>query len=140
MLRITDTIILDDAELEESFVRASGPGGQNVNKVSTAVQLRFNVRGSPNLTEGVRLRLERLAGKKLTNDGVLVITANRFRTQGQNREDARDRLAGLIVKASVAPKPRRATKPTYSSKLRRIEGKQRRSVVKSNRRTTPESE
>ena len=140
MLRITDTIAIDDAELDETFVRASGPGGQNVNKVSTAVQLRFDVRGSASLAEAVRQRLERLAGNKVTAEGVLVITANRFRTQALNREDARERLAELVRRALIVPKQRRATKPTYASKLRRIEAKQRRGEVKSRRRVRLDSD
>ena len=140
MLRITDTIAIDDAELDETFVRASGPGGQNVNKVSTAVQLRFDVRSSASLAEAVRQRLERLAGNKVTAEGVLVITANRFRTQALNREDARERLAELVRRALIVPKQRRATKPTYASKLRRIEAKQRRGEVKSRRRVRLDSD
>ena len=140
MLRITDTVFIDDAELDESFMRASGPGGQNVNKVSTAVQLRFDVRGSARLPQAVRLRLERLAGNRLTNDGVLVITANRFRSQAMNREDARERLAELVREALIVPKLRRATKPTYGSKMRRVEAKHHRSDIKAKRRVTPDSE
>ena len=140
MLRITDTISIDDDELDESFVRASGPGGQNVNKVSSAVQLRFDVRRSPSLPEGVRQRLERLAGRRLTNDGVLVITANRFRTQALNRDDARERLLELVRQATIVPKLRRKTKPTYASKLRRVEAKHRRSEVKAKRRADSDSE
>jgi len=135
MLRVTPTIAIGAAELQEAFVRASGPGGQNVNKVATAVQLRFDVRGSPSLPEDVRERLERLAGRRLTADGVIVITAARFRTQARNREDARERLLELIRKAAEPPVPRRATKPTRASKLRRQEAKRRRSAVKSLRRT-----
>ena len=115
MLRITSTISIDPAELEEVFVRASGPGGQNVNKVSTAVQLRFDAARSPSLPEPVRRRLCDLAGRRLTGDGVLVITADRFRSQARNREDARERLIELIREAATPPKPRRATKTALSA-------------------------
>lgn len=133
MLKITARISIPDDELEERFVRASGPGGQNVNKVSTAVELRFNVRGSPSLSDDVRKRLAGLAGRRLTDDGVLVIRAERFRTQERNRQDARERLAALIADAAVPPKPRVKTKPTLASKKRRLDAKSRRSEVKRNR-------
>src|SRR6187549_2893796 len=135
MLRVTDTIEIDPSELDEVFLRASGPGGQNVNKVSTAVQLRFDVRRSRALPEDVRVRLERLAGRRLTSDGVLVITANQFRTQARNREDARARLVELIREAAVAPRVRRATRPPRASKARRVDDKSRRGRVKALRRS-----
>ena len=130
MIEITPRIAIDEAELEERFFRAGGPGGQNVNKVSTAVQLRFDIRNSPSLPEHVRERAERLAGSRLTNEGVIVITAQRFRTQERNREDAIARLVELIGKAAEAPPIRRATKPTRASKERRLKAKKGRSEVK----------
>ena len=130
MIRITNTIAIDEGELEERFIRASGPGGQNVNKLASAVQLRFDVRGSPSLPDDVRARLERLAGSRLTRAGVLVISAQRHRTQERNRADARERLIELIREAAVPPVPRRATKPTKASKTQRLEGKKRRSSIK----------
>jgi ribosome-associated protein len=137
MIRITDHISIGEDELEERFIRASGPGGQNVNKLNTAVQLRFDVRHSPALRDDVRARLERLAGQRLTNDGVLVITAQRHRTQERNRQDALDRLIEVIRRAAVAPKPRRPTKPTKGSKERRLQGKKQRSTIKGLRRDKP---
>jgi ribosome-associated protein len=137
MIRITDHISIGEDELEERFIRASGPGGQNVNKLNTAVQLRFDVRHSPALRDDVRARLERLAGQRLTNDGVLVITAQRHRTQERNRQDALDRLIEVIRRAAVAPKPRRPTRPTKGSKERRLQGKKQRSTIKGLRRDKP---
>jgi ribosome-associated protein len=130
MLKITDQISLDERELEERFVRASGPGGQNVNKVSTAVELRFDVVGSPSLPEGVRVRLARLAGRRLSDEGILVIRADCFRTQERNREDARERLTELIRRATIVPKRRVATKPSRASKERRRDDKKKRGRVK----------
>lgn len=137
MIRITDQISIDESELTETFVRASGPGGQNVNKLATAVQLRFDVRHSPSLPADVRARLAALVGRRLTRDGVLVIIAQRHRTQERNREDARTRLIELIRQAAVPPKRRRPTRPTAASHERRIESKKRRSGVKRLRRTKP---
>jgi ribosome-associated protein len=140
MIRVTDTISLDEAELDESFVRASGPGGQNVNKLATAVQLRFDARRSLSLPNDVAIRLMRAAGSRLTQDGVIVIIAQRHRTQERNRADARERLVELIRAVATPPKPRRATKPTKASKQRRLESKKRRSDVKNLRQSRPRAE
>jgi ribosome-associated protein len=140
MIRINDRISIGEDELSETFVRASGPGGQNVNKLSTAVQLRFDVRHSPSLTHEVKTRLERLAGRRLTNDGVLIIVAQQHRTQENNRRDARERLIDLIKKAAVRPTPRRPTKPTRSSRERRLTGKKIRSGLKALRQGKPGTE
>jgi ribosome-associated protein len=137
MLPVTDTISIDDSELSESFVRASGPGGQNVNKVSSAVQLRFDVRHSPSLPNDVAVRLMRLAGKRLTKDGVIVIVAQEHRDQSRNRVDARERLFELIRQAAVKPVPRRPTKVPKAQKRIRIEGKKRRGHIKSLRGGKP---
>jgi ribosome-associated protein len=137
MIRIDHRISIDENELEERFIRASGPGGQNVNKLASAVQLRFDVRHSPNLPNDVRARLERLAGRRLTREGTLVIEAQRHRTQERNRQDARDRLIDLIRRAAVAPIPRRPTKPTAGSRERRIESKKHRGTIKGLRRSNP---
>ena len=133
MLEITATIALSDDELIERFVRASGPGGQNVNKVSTAVELRFDAAKSASLPEQVRMRLLARSDRRITGDGVIVISAQRFRTQERNRQDARERLIGLILAATRVPKKRIATKPTKGSKERRLSGKRERSQVKSTR-------
>ena len=130
MIEITPRISIDESELEERFFRAGGPGGQNVNKVSTAVQLRFDIRNSQSLPDYVRERAEKLAGSRLTNDGVIVIAAQRFRTQERNREDAVARLVELLAKAAEVQAPRRPTKPTRASKTRRLDAKTRRGGIK----------
>lgn len=139
-IAVTDSLSLDPREIEESFVRAAGPGGQHVNKTSTAVQLRFDVRRSPSLPDDVRARLERLAGRRLTNDGVLVIVAQGQRSQMRNRLEALDRLVELIRAAVPPPTPRRKTRPTKASKRRRLEGKKHRGTVKSLRNGPPRDE
>ncbi len=133
MIRITDSIAIDESELVESFVRASGPGGQNVNKVSSAVQLRFDARHSSSLPNDVAIRLMRLAGSRLTKEGVIVIVAQAHRDQTRNRAEARERLFDLIREAAVRPKPRRATKVPKAQKRVRLEGKKRRSETKRQR-------
>jgi ribosome-associated protein len=129
LIRVTPHIAIDEDQLQEQFIQASGPGGQNVNKVATAVQLRFDVARS-DLSDDVRQRLAVLAGRRMTQDGVLVLTARTHRTQERNRQDARDRLVALIRQAAVAPKPRRATRPTAASKKRRLDAKTARAGVK----------
>jgi len=140
MIRITGTVRLDEGEIRERFIRSSGPGGQNVNKVATAVQLRFDIRNSRSLTEEVRERLIRLAGKRVTREGVLIIEAGRFRTQEQNRRDARERLVRWVQKAAEPTKHRRETRPTAGSKERRLEGKHLRGETKRVRKPVSPSE
>ena len=133
MLQVTPVIAIDESEIEERFIRSSGPGGQNVNKVATAVQLRFNAWGSPAIDERMRQRLRAVAGSRLTADGVLVIEARRHRTQGQNREDARERLLELLRQAARTPRRRRATAPSRAARERRVETKKRRARTKAGR-------
>ncbi len=137
MIEITGTISLDPREIEESFIRSPGPGGQRVNKVATAVQLRFDLRRSPSLPEAVRARAEHLAGRRLSKDGVVVITAARFRSQERNREDALARLVELLREAARPPVPRKATRPSAGAKRRRLDDKTRRGAIKQLRRTKP---
>ena len=137
MIQVAPDIALDESELVESFVRSSGPGGQNVNKVSSAVQLRFDARRSPALPNDVAIRLMRIAGKRLTKDGVIVIAAQQHRQQERNRADARERLFEMIREAAIPPVPRRATKVPKSEKKKRLEGKQRRSEIKGLRQRRP---
>ena len=132
-LRITASLSIDESELDESFIAAAGPGGQNVNKVATAVQLRFDVVRSPSLPDPVRLRLIALSGTRLTKDGVLVLTARQYRTQERNRADVRARLVALIREAAIIPKTRRPTRPTRASREKRIESKKLRARIKKNR-------
>ncbi len=140
MIPITPDISIDDSAIEERFIRASGPGGQNVNKVATAVQLRFDVANAASLSGDVRARLVRLAGRRMTTEGVLVIEAQRFRTRERNRADALARLVALIRRAAEPPKPRRRTRPPRASKARRLETKRRRGTIKRTRAPVPESE
>ena len=134
MIRITRSISLDESELEERFIRSPGPGGQNVNKVASAVQLRLDVDGSPSLPDRVKKRLRSLAGQRMTDEGVLIIEARRYRSQHRNREDALERLTALLRKAAQPRKKRKATRPTKASRERRLEQKRRRSQKKRKRR------
>ncbi|MFC1821297.1 alternative ribosome rescue aminoacyl-tRNA hydrolase ArfB [Thermodesulfobacteriota bacterium] len=138
MVKVTETITIDEGELREEFVRSSGPGGQHVNKVSTAVKLRFDVANSPSLPAEVRDRLVRLGGRRITAEGVIIIDARRFRSRERNRQDARERLAALIRKAAERPVPRRKTRPSAAAKRRRLDEKRRRSTTKRTRQTHSE--
>jgi ribosome-associated protein len=140
MIRVNQNIALDENEIQEDFVRSSGPGGQNVNRVATAVQLRFDIVNSASLPEDVRRRLLRLGGSRVTRDGILIIDARRFRTQEANRKDARRRLIELVKKAAENPKPRHRTKPTSASKRRRLAEKRRRSRIKQQRQSVDTAE
>ncbi len=133
MIPVTETLSISESELEERFVRSPGPGGQNVNKVATAVQLRFDAERSPNLTSALRRRLRRLAGTRMTKDGVIVISANRFRSQERNREDALERLLELLRRAETVPRRRRATRPSCAAKERRLQAKKQRGSIKKTR-------
>jgi ribosome-associated protein len=139
MIQVTPTIAIDENEIHQEFIQSSGPGGQNVNKVATAVQLRFDVANSPSLPDEVRERLLSLTRRRITKEGVLVIDARRFRTQGANRQDAMERLVGLIRKAAQKPRIRRKTRPTLGSKMRRLEAKRRRAQTKRLRSQIPEA-
>lgn len=136
MIKITPDLVFDDTELTFSFVRASGPGGQNVNKVSSAVALRLDIAHSPSLPEELKLRLKKLAGRRLTDDGVLLIDAHRFRTQGLNRKDALARLIALLQAAAIAPKARKATRPSRAAREKRLQTKRQASLIKQTRRST----